>query len=183
MILTRHGQMQGLGNTARSLANAMAHRRQTQTLPCTPTGTDASNSGANDNCEHQHGDPIPVAHAMAHWFDSPHSGHEPELGATGMISAATSPQCSRTACTRAQRKRGSWQVWQQDDADGRQARPRNWGTALEAPHLRTARRTCTRKNRCVPRPTRAGDRGCSTRSSDEVGASLPLFVLSTAQDA
>ena len=86
--------MEGLDDTGRWLADAAAHRGQIQTLPCAACGTDASSPGVNDTCVHQHGDSIWEADAMAHSFDSPHSGQE--LGHSAMdMGAATAPRRSR----------------------------------------------------------------------------------------
>ena len=76
--------MEGLDDTGGLLADAATHRRQTQALPCAPNGTDASNSAVNDTCVHQQCDSVLAPDTMAHWFDSPHSGHEPGLDATDM---------------------------------------------------------------------------------------------------
>ena len=50
-----------------------------QSSPCASGGTDASTSAENGTCVHQHGNSALTPAAMAHWFDSPHSGHKPVL--------------------------------------------------------------------------------------------------------
>ena len=52
-----------------------------QSSPCALGGTNASTSAENGTCVHQHGNSALTPAAMAHWFDSPHSGHKPVLDA------------------------------------------------------------------------------------------------------
>jgi hypothetical protein len=79
--------MEGLDDTGALLADAVTHRWQMQTLPCALSGTDASSSAVNDTCVHQQGDSVLAAGAMAHWFASPHSGHDPALHEIDMSAA------------------------------------------------------------------------------------------------